>query len=70
MSNLQVQNVTSLAVHVYKGCQEHPQWVHGAINLLFEQRKESGISADIPLGAIHSPLTLCQNILLLECMSF
>lgn len=59
-----------LAVHDCKGCHEHPQWVRRAINLLFEQRKESGIRADTPLGAIHRPLTLCQNILLLECMSF
>lgn len=40
------------------------------INLLFEQRNETGISAGIPLKAIHSPLTLCQNTLLLEYTSF
>lgn len=59
MNNLQVQNVTSLAVLVYKVCHKHPQWVHMPINLLFEQRKETRICADIQLRGVHSPLTLC-----------
>lgn len=70
MSNLQVLHVTSLAVHVCKVCHKHPQWVCMTINLLFEHRKENRITADISLRAIHSPLTLCQNIFLLEYISF
>lgn len=70
MSNLQVQNVTSLAVNVCRIYHKHPQWVCVPLNLLLEQRKETRISADISPRAIHSPLTLCQNTLLLEYSSF
>lgn len=44
--------------------------MHVPINLRFEQRNETGISVGIPLKAIHSPLILWQNILLLEYTSF
>lgn len=71
MSNLQVQNMTSLAVYDCKICHKHPQW--GAVCqsiCCFEQRNETGFSADIPLKAIHSPIILCQHILVLEYTAF
>lgn len=40
--------------------------VHVPMNLLFDQKNKTGISAGIPLRAIHSPLNSCQNIVVLK----
>lgn len=40
--------------------------VHLPINLLFEQRNKTRISACIPVRASHGPFTPCQNSLILH----